>query len=78
MLWLRLVYNSFLTVLHDSARAECDEWYADKNRGERLSLEGRAVVEEQRGGGTEGNVLGGGSGDAVKCLWSRQWEKQKE
>lgn len=30
--------GSFLTVLHDSTRAECHEWYADKNRGERLSL----------------------------------------
>lgn len=69
-----LSLGSFLTVLHDSTRAECDEWYADKNRGERLSLKGRALLEERRGGGMEGNMLGGGSGEAVKCLWSRQWE----
>lgn len=48
MLWLRLVYSlgSFLAVLHDSARAECDEWYADNNRGGRLSLKVQALVAE--------------------------------
>lgn len=27
-----LSLGSFLTVLHDSARSECHEWYADKKR----------------------------------------------
>lgn len=66
--------SSFLTVLHDSTRAECHEWYADKNRGERLSLKVQHQGKSERGGGDGGECAGGGSGEAVRCLWSRQWE----
>lgn len=50
--------GSFLTVLHDSTRAECHEWYADKNRGERLSLKVQRRGKSEGEGGMEGNVLG--------------------
>lgn len=50
--------GSFLTVLHDSTRAECHEWYADKNRGERLSLKVQRRGKSEREEGMEGNVLG--------------------
>lgn len=49
---------SFLTVLPDSTRAECHQWYADKRRGERLPLKVQRRWKSEREGGKEGNVLG--------------------
>lgn len=50
--------GSFLAVLHDSTRDECHEWYADKSRGERLSLKAQSRWKREKEGDTEGNVLG--------------------
>lgn len=77
MLWIRLLYHSvhssqfYMTAQRLNAMNGMQIKTGEK---ERLSLKGRELVEERRGGRMERNLLGGGLEGAVKCLWSRRWE----
>lgn len=55
-----LSLGSFLTVLHDSTRAECDEWYADKNRGERKAFPQRPRASGRAKGREDGGEFASG------------------
>lgn len=69
MLWLPLLYHP----AHSSQFCMTAQGLSAMN-GMQIKTGGKGSPSESRACGREGECAGGGSGGAVRCLWSRQWE----